>query len=131
MIWDMLYSMHLFVTDMTGLTFFLLLHFTFELLGIFMVITNIVKIELINATENCLLNIFSVKIFLPAQWFLINPILIWSRSRDLDVIWTNILYNILCDKYEFLIVKRFPNLIIDLKDWSLVLSKWRCWWKSC
>ena len=63
----MLYSMHLFVTDMTGLTFFLLLHFIFELLGIFMVITNIVKIELINATENCPLNIFSVRIFLPAR----------------------------------------------------------------
>ena len=45
---------------MTGLTSFFLFNFTFELVSFFMVMINSVKIELINATENCRLNIFSV-----------------------------------------------------------------------
>ena len=43
--------------------FFLLFHFIFELHSISMVMINIVKNELINATENCLLNIFSARHF--------------------------------------------------------------------
>ena len=68
---------------MTYLTSFFLFHFIFELLGIFMVMINIVKIELINATENCLLNIFSFGNFLPTELFLICPILTWSRLTGL------------------------------------------------
>ena len=62
---------------------------------------NIVKIESINATENCQLNIFSVRIiFLQTELFLIYPILIWSRSRGLDIIWTNIVNNILSIEWK-------------------------------
>ena len=51
---------------MVNLTSFVLFHFSLELLGIFMVMINIVsivKVEYINATENRLPNIFSVKNF--------------------------------------------------------------------
>ena len=55
---------HAFIMiGMTSLTSFFLFHFIFELLGIFMVMINIAKIELIIATENYLLNIFSVITF--------------------------------------------------------------------
>ena len=57
-----------------------------------MAVINIAKIELINSTENWLLNIFSARIFLAIELFFIYAILIWSRSRGLDVIWTNMLY---------------------------------------
>ena len=70
---------------MTDLTSFFLFHFIFDLLSTSMVMINIAKIESINATEN----------FLTPELFLIYPILIWSRSRGLDVIWRNLLYNIL------------------------------------
>ena len=43
--------------------FFFLFHFIFELLSISMVTINIVKIELINAAENLLLNIISASSF--------------------------------------------------------------------
>ena len=49
------------------------------LLGIFMAMINIVRIELIGATEYCLLNSVSARFFLPTGLFLIHPILIWSR----------------------------------------------------
>ena len=48
---------------MIGLTSFFLFHFIFEFLSLFMVMRNFVKIKLINATENCLVNIFSVRKF--------------------------------------------------------------------
>ena len=65
-----------------------------------MAVINIVKIELINSTENWLLNIFSARIFLAIELFFIYAILIWSRSRGLDVIWTNMLYIILSNVNE-------------------------------
>lgn len=48
------------MTDMTSLTFFSSLPFIFELLGFFMVMVGIAKIKVIDATESCLLSIFSV-----------------------------------------------------------------------
>ena len=47
-----------------------------------MVIINIRKIRLINATESCVSNIFLVKNFcLPTELWLAHPIFIWSRTR--------------------------------------------------
>ena len=36
--------------------------------------------------------------------------------------------NVVC---EFFNCYWFLNLIINLKDWPLVLSAWPCWWISC
>ena len=55
--------------------FLFLVRFIFELLSIFMVMINIVKIKWINASENCLLNIFSVRIF--SHWII--PYLSYSH----------------------------------------------------
>ena len=55
----MLYSAHL-LTDMTTHISNALFHFIFDFLIIFMVIMNIKKIELINATESCLSNTVSI-----------------------------------------------------------------------
>ena len=53
-----------------------LFHLIFELLGIFMVMINIIKIELINTAENCWLSIFSVRIvFYQLNYFLSIPFL--------------------------------------------------------
>ena len=96
---------------MTDVTSCFLLHFIFELLSIFMVMMNIVNIELINATEKCQLNIFSVRnSFLPTELFLIYSILMRSRSRGIDRIWINILHNILSYDWESKVVcqKNFP-----------------------
>ena len=49
------------MTDMTSLIFIDLFHLIFQFLSIFKVIISIKKIELINATESCLSNIFSVE----------------------------------------------------------------------
>ena len=47
-----------------------------------MLMTNINKIELINATESCLSNISSVKnVCLPTKLWLIHPIFVWSTPR--------------------------------------------------
>ena len=46
-----------------SLTSFLLFHFNFELLGFFIVMINVMKIELNSATEYYLLNIFFVRNF--------------------------------------------------------------------
>ena len=90
---------------MRDVTSYFLLHFIFELLSIFMVMMNIVNIELINATENCQLNIFSVRnSFLPTELFLIYPIFMWSRSRGIDIIWKKILHNILSNEWESKVV---------------------------
>ena len=73
MIWYMLlYSMQLY--DRYGKSDFFLFDFIFDLLNVFKVMINIVKTELINATENWLENILSVIIFLlPAGLFPIFP----------------------------------------------------------
>ena len=81
MIWDMLYSRHLYnrydkIWQALRL-FFGFISFSW-LLGIFMIIVNIAKIELADATEHCLLNSVSVRLFLPTELFCIPPILIWS-----------------------------------------------------
>ena len=47
----------------TELTPCFLLHFIFELLSIFLIMINIVKIELTNATENFLANVSSARNF--------------------------------------------------------------------
>ena len=44
----------------TNFTFFVLFDLILKLLSIFMVMINIVKSELINGTENCLSNTYSV-----------------------------------------------------------------------
>ena len=96
---------------MRDVTSCFLLHFIFELLSIFMVMMNIVNIELINATEKCQLNIFSVRnSFLPTELFLTYPIFMWSRSRGIDIIWIKILHNILSNEWESKVVyqKNFP-----------------------
>ena len=112
--------------------FFLLLFFylIFEFLSIFIVMIKIDKIELINAPENCLLNIFyqhflpkftniisftNIFNFQPTEIFLIYPILIWSISRGLYIIWTNILYNTLSNKLE---------LEVFYQENFLVRKKW-------
>ena len=70
---------------MTSLTYFFQFHFIFELLSIFMVMINLFKIELNwKMSAKC----FPVGFFLPRELFLIYHILIWSRSRDLNIIWT-------------------------------------------
>ena len=104
----MLFSMHLYDRPYI---FSFLFHFILELLSISMVMINIVKFELINTSENRLLNIFSVRIFfLPTKLFLIYPSLLWPRSRGTDIIWTNILYNILGNEWEpkFVYHQNFP-----------------------
>ena len=64
---------------MTSLTFFSSLPFIFELLGFFMVMVGIAKIKVIDATESCLLSIFSV-----GNFFANNLIPIWSGLRGLN-----------------------------------------------
>ena len=70
----------IYMTDMKSLISIVLFHFIFNLLSIFMVMINIKKIELMNATESWSSNLFSVKnIFLPSKLWLIHSIFIWSR----------------------------------------------------
>ena len=90
--------------DMRNVTSFHLFHFIFHLLGILLLMINIAKIELINGTNYCLRMSFSVRLFLPIELVLIHYILIWSRSRGLDVVWKNIFYNILSNEWELKVV---------------------------
>lgn len=84
---------------------FFLFHLIFELLSIPMVMINIVKLKLINTTEICLLNIFSVRhFFLQNELLLIYSILMWPRSRGIYIIWTDILSSILNNDWKFKIV---------------------------
>ena len=72
----MLYFIHLYDRyDKSYIFFFCFISFL-GLLGIFMAMINIVRIELIGATEYCLLNSVSARLFLPTELFLIHPILI-------------------------------------------------------
>ena len=43
---------------------------------------------------------FHIFLFLPTELFLMYPILMKWRLRDIDIIWTNILYNILSTERE-------------------------------
>ena len=92
------------MADMRNVTSFHLFHFIFDLLGILLLMINIAKIELINGTNYCLRMSFSVRLFLPIELVLIHYILIWSRSRGLDVVWKNIFYNILSNEWELKVV---------------------------
>ena len=106
---------------MTDLTSFFLFLFIFQLLSIFMVAINTVKIELINTTHNYLHNIFYISIFLPTELFLIYPICMRSRSKDVDIISTNILCNILSIEWELKIVYQ-QNFLVQKKKSFLLFS---------
>ena len=67
------------MTYVTSVTSFVLFHFILELLGIFMVMINIVKIEQINATKNYPPNMSVKNVCLPRNLCFTRPILIWSR----------------------------------------------------
>ena len=72
----------IYITNMTSLTSLILFHVIIELPRIFMAMINMFKIKLINATDNCLPNIFSVKNFVYQPNYLFTyPILIWSRPK--------------------------------------------------
>ena len=93
---------------------------SFLLLGVFMILINMTKIESINATENCLL-IYSVRnFFISIHLFLIHPILIWSRSRGLDLIW--LLHNILSNEWELKVVYQ-QNFLVGKMLVILFLAK--------
>lgn len=109
----------IFMTDMTSRTSFFLFHLVFELLDIFRVMVDIVKIQLVSANENCMLNIFfSIRFFLSTELFVIYPILIWSRSRCSDIVWTNVFYDILSNEWE---LKVFINIFFWRKCFHRVL----------
>ena len=82
--------------------FSVLLHFRVP--GVFIIMINIDKIDLIRAPGNCLLSIFSVRFFSLTKFLLIHPILIWSMARSLDIIWTKKLNNILSNEWELKVV---------------------------
>ena len=77
-----------------------------------MVIINIVKIKLTNATEYCLLNGVAVKLFLPTELVLIHHILIWSRSMGLDMIWKNLFY------FEWEMKITYQHIFLVRKKWE-------------
>ena len=78
---------------MTSLTYLFQFYFILELLSIFMVMINLYhgKFIMVMVHGKCLLNVSSVRFFLPRELFLIYPILIWSRSKGLNIIWTIVL----------------------------------------
>ena len=57
------YTLRIYMTNITGIISFLLFHLILPLFTIFMVMINVVKIELINAAVNFPANILSAKIF--------------------------------------------------------------------
>ena len=69
--------------------FFLLSHLILELLSNFMVMINIIKIELINADVNCPANIFSVyKSFFTNKIMLHPSASYLIQTKGLEKIWT-------------------------------------------
>ena len=67
-------------TYMTSLISIAMFYFIFDLLSILMVMINIKKIELINATVSRLSNLVSLKyISLPTKLWLIHSIFVWSK----------------------------------------------------
>ena len=71
------------MTDMTSRTSFFLFHLVFELLDIFRVMVDIVKIQLVSANENCMLNIFfSIRFFYQLNYSLSIP---FSFGQDQGV----------------------------------------------
>ena len=73
----MLYVMHLYARYDKYYIFFLIS---------FLIVVSCFMV--LNATENCELNLSSFKVFLPAELFIIYAILIWSKLRSLVIIWT-------------------------------------------
>ena len=61
------YSLHLYDIYEKSDFFFFSFHFMFKLLAIFMLMIAIALIELINAAENCLLNILELLIILQVK----------------------------------------------------------------
>ena len=106
---------------MKNLTLLYLFHFIFELLIIFMVKMNIIKIELVNDTENDLLHIFSVTIFLQTELSL-SIQFFWSRSKGADIIRANILCKILSNRWELKVVYQ-QNFLVGNKLATLFLTK--------
>ena len=64
-----------------SLTSFLLFHFNFELLGFFIVMINVMKIELNSATEYYLLNIFFVRNFFYQPNYSLSITLSFSQDQ--------------------------------------------------
>ena len=79
----LLYSMQLY--DRYGKLDFFLFDFIFDLLNVFKVMINIVKTELINATENRLENILCYNFFLLAGLFPIFPFPFGQDQVGLDI----------------------------------------------
>ena len=105
-------------------TSFFLFHFIFELHNILMVMINVVKIESVNATENCLVNIFSVRTFFYQSNYSLSISVSRSRSRSrgLDIIWTNIFNNILNNEWELKVAYQ-QNFPVGKKLTILYLAK--------
>ena len=55
---DMVYFALVYLTDMASFIFVVLFHFIIDLVGIFMIMINIKKIELSTVSESCLSNTF-------------------------------------------------------------------------
>ena len=62
------------------------------------------------------------KFFLPTELLLIHPILIWPRPKCLDIIWKNILNNILSNDYKMQVVYH-KNFLVGKKFTILFLVK--------
>ena len=101
----------IYMTDLSSLFLF---HFIFELLRIFAVMINTVKLELINAAENCSLKSFLVRTFfnniqkLP-KFFLIILYLFYSHLVKIKWFKYNLnkmLYNVLSNDWELKIVNQ-------------------------
>ena len=58
---DMVYFALIYLTDMASFIFIVLFHFIIDLVGIFMMMINIKKIELSTVSESCLQILFSVE----------------------------------------------------------------------
>ena len=54
----MVYFALIYLTDMASFIFIVLFHFIIDLVGIFMIMINIKKIELSTVSESCLSNTF-------------------------------------------------------------------------
>ena len=135
MIWGMLYFLHLYYISYI----FFLFHFIFELLSIFMLMINIVKIELINPTENCLLSIFTVRKFFYQLNYSLRIPLMWSKLRSIDIICRSSHPEVLLGKGVLKICSKFTGehswrsaILIKLlcnSGWLLLnMDKRVCFW---
>ena len=66
---------------------------------------------------------------LPTELFLLYSSLMWPRSRGTDIIWTNILYKILSNEWEFKFAyqQNFPlGKTLAVLFFASVSIKFRC-----